>query len=97
MSDHQSADAALDGGASEDGSASDADELYVVYWVDEQGYGGSCEFMHASTLEEARERSSFGSGGVAHQRLLFEGSLADFREYVEEELEHADRFELVWD
>lgn len=72
------------------------DDLYVVYWVDEQGYGGSCEFVHASSTDEAREQSSYASGGVAHQRLLFAGSFAEFRAYVEEELEDVDRFELVW-
>lgn len=107
----QSADAALAGesaeaetagestvGAPPGGSDEEATaELYVVYWVDEKGYGGSCEFVHAPTLERAREQSSYASGGVAHQRLLFEGSFEAFREYVETELEDADRFELVWD
>lgn len=73
------------------------DDLYVVYWVDEQGYGGSCEFVHASSTAAAREQSSYASGGVAHQRLLFEGSFESFRAYVEEELSDVDRFDLVWD
>lgn len=91
MSERQAADA----GAAPD-PESTADQLYVVYWVDEQGYEGSCEFLHASSLGAAREDSSYASGGVAHQRLLFAGTFAEFREYVEEELESADRFDLVW-
>ena len=94
----QSTDA--DSAEAEQSAASPQDsetDLYVVYWIDEQGYEGSCEFLRAETHEEARTRSSFGSGGVAHQRLLFDGTFDEFRAYVDEELEDADRFELAWE
>lgn len=74
----------------------DGGELYVVYWIDEEGYEGSCEFLQAGSEDAARELSSYASGGTAHQRLLFAGTFEDFREYVEEELEDVDRFDLVW-
>lgn len=71
------------------------DDLYVVYWVDEQGFAGDCEFVRADSLEAAREISSYASGGVAHQRLLFEGSFDEFREYVEDQLGEDEQFTIT--
>ena len=76
-----------------------SENLYVVYWCDEQGYAGSLEFIEAESLEAAREESSYGSGGVAHQRLLFDGTFEEFRSYVEAEIDGRDppEFTIDWE
>ena len=77
-------------------------ELYVVYWCEENGYAGSCDFVPADSIDEARERSTYGggSGSVAHQRLIFEGTYEEFRKHVAEELDDEsrdeERFSIAW-
>ena len=76
------------------------DDLYVIYWCEENGFAGSCDFVYADSLEDARERSKYGSGSVAHQRLIFEGTYDEFREHVHEELDDESReprrFSIEW-
>lgn len=67
-----------------------SDSLYVVYWTDEQGYEDHVEFVSASTEETAVENSSYGSGGVAHQRLLFKGTFTEFEAFIREQLSGRD-------
>ena len=76
------------------------EELYVIYWCEENGYAGSCYFVPAESLADARERSTYASGSVAHQRLIFEGTYEEFREHVAEELDDESRgvrrFSIDW-
>ncbi|WP_097007560.1 hypothetical protein [Natronoarchaeum philippinense] len=76
------------------------EELYVIYWCEENGYAGSCDFVPAESLADAHERSTYASGSVAHQRLIFEGTYEEFREHVAEELDDESRgvrrFSIDW-
>ena len=75
-------------------------ELYVIYWCEENGYAGSCDFVPAESLDAARDRSTYASGSVAHQRLIFEGTYEEVREHVAEELDDesrgVQRFSIEW-
>ncbi|GAA0677617.1 hypothetical protein ACFQDG_05510 [Natronoarchaeum mannanilyticum] len=81
-------------------STADDEKLYVIYWCEENGYAGSCDFVPAESLDDARERSTYASGSVAHQRLIFEGTYGEFREHVAEELDDESRderrFSIEW-